>query len=391
MSTLTFYADLPVLDDFSATTDPDNYQSLPADWSVVAADIEDSTGAIAKGRYKAVNIVGVSIITAVQNIRKDLKIPSVFGGDGAILCIPVDIETQAREALASVIHIANVQYGLNLRAGIVPIDTIEKTGLRVLVSKHRMSSAYVQAAFAGGGVEYAEQLIKSEDENYRIKAATERDTADFSGLECRWDNVPSQHGETISLIVKAMHSDSNEQFRFYADVIELIRKIYGTDELSHPLHSEGLKLNIFSPLINLESRLKSRSGQFPFSLFVSMKIRLEMLLGGALMHFGLRTGDTEWGNYKQEVVENSDFKKFDGVLRHVLSGTSAQREKLCHELDKLYDKGECVYGIHRSDSALVTCLIENRSGEHYHFVDGANGGYAMAAAQMKNQLKGQPG
>jgi hypothetical protein len=35
---------------------------------------------------------------------------------------------------------------------------------------------------------------------------------------------------------------------------------------------------------------------------------------------------------------------------------------------------------------LMTCLIFKRQGEHVHFGDGAEGGYALAAQQMKEQL-----
>jgi len=71
----------------------------------------------------------------------------------------------------------------------------------------------------------------------------------------------------------------------------------------------------------------------------------------------------------------------------VISGSAEQRKKLSIYLEQRLQNGECVYGIHASDSALVTCMINNRSGEHFHFVDGSNGGYAMAALQMKKQLK----
>ncbi|MGK7928621.1 MAG: DUF3095 family protein [Spirulina sp.] len=40
-----------------------------------------------------------------------------------------------------------------------------------------------------------------------------------------------------------------------------------------------------------------------------------------------------------------------------------------------------------SERALMTCLVS--SGEDYHvgFIDGADGGYALAAKGMKQQLK----
>lgn len=50
-------------------------------------------GAIRSGLYKAVNILGVSVITAVVNVAKPLTIPYMFGGDGASLCIPPALVT----------------------------------------------------------------------------------------------------------------------------------------------------------------------------------------------------------------------------------------------------------------------------------------------------------
>ena len=87
------------------------------------------------------------------------------------------------------------------------------------------------------------------------------------------------------------------------------------------------------------------------------------------------------------MISNTDFKKFDGVLRQVISGTKRQREELDAYLKGKYVNKECVYGIHASNSALMTCMIDNRIGEHFHFIDAADGGYAIAALQMKEQIK----
>jgi hypothetical protein len=48
--------------------------------------------------------------------------------------------------------------------------------------------------------------------------------------------------------------------------------------------------------------------------------------------------------------------------------------------------GALFYGIQISDSALMTCMVFDRKDRHLHFVDGASGGYALAAKQMKSQL-----
>ena len=39
------------------------------------------------------------------------------------------------------------------------------------------------------------------------------------------------------------------------------------------------------------------------------------------------------------------------------------------------------------DRALMTCLVFEREGRQVHFVDGADGGYALAAKAMKARMK----
>ena len=69
-STGGFYKRVPAFRDIEGFTDPSRYQTLPADWRVVIADIRGSTKAIAEGRYKDVNMMGAACITAVLNALK---------------------------------------------------------------------------------------------------------------------------------------------------------------------------------------------------------------------------------------------------------------------------------------------------------------------------------
>jgi Protein of unknown function (DUF3095) len=46
--------------------------------------------------------------------------------------------------------------------------------------------------------------------------------------------------------------------------------------------------------------------------------------------------------------------------------------------------GTIRYGLHRQDAALMTCFTPSvTEGNHVHFIDGAGGGYAAAAAALK--------
>jgi len=51
--------------------------------------------------------------------------------------------------------------------------------------------------------------------------------------------------------------------------------------------------------------------------------------------------------------------------------------------------GEIVYGTHRSDAALMTCLLfDLKDSRHLHFIDGTDGGFTYAARGMKAQIAG---
>jgi hypothetical protein len=116
-----------------------------------------------------------------------------------------------------------------------------------------------------------------------------------------------------------------------------------------------------------------------------------VLIGWFLLRFGVRVGDTDWGTYKADLVANTDFRKFDGSLRLVLSGTAGQREELEGYLAQRRAAGRLAFGMHVARAAVMTCLIEERQGAHFHFVDGAGGGYAAAALQMKQSVARAPG
>ena len=389
MAAENFYSELPVLDDFSSITDLARYQALPDDWQLIVADITDSTRAVQTGLYKAVNTLGVSVITSIVNIARPLPVPYIFGGDGAILCIPAGLVPKARQALIATMILARQAYGLNLRAGIIPVHVINKAGLKTLVAKHRVSRFYVQAAFAGGGVEYAERLIKDEKAGavFRLHESDETPVADFTGLECRWDNVPSKHGEIIALIVKALASSIEKEAIIYDAIITRVRQIYGADDMCRPVYVDGLRNTLDGRILSHETRVRTFTRGMMASIMYLLKIRLQNVFGWIFMTFRFRVGGTPWGDYKKDLVANTDFKKFDGVLRAVLSGTMEQRQRLTDYLEDLYRKKECVYGIHTSDAALITCLISKHAGDHYHFVDAADGGYTLAATAMKDQLK----
>jgi hypothetical protein len=388
MTTENFYADLPVLENFADITHSENFCTVPNDWAVIITDIVDSTKAIELGRYKDINLLGACSIIVILNIVGDLEIPFIFGGDGASILIPPRFIQEAEFALLAVQKMAADEFDLVLRIGIVPIAAIN-SNYEIKIAKLRISENYDQAILRGGGISYATNLIKDKatTDLYSLKHQNLLAIADFSGLECRWQDIPTRHEEILSLIIFVTAPSQSQIDLLYREVINQIDRIYGQGTECHPVISENLQLAFRGKNLLSETRVfKASQSWFNQTLYL-WKLRLINILGLFLMTFNIKTGTFNWGDYKQIVSEATDFKKFDDVLRMVISGRTRQRQKLTNYLEKKFQEGRLVYGFHVSDRALMTCLVFERNGRQVHFVDGADGGYALAAKKMKERIK----
>jgi hypothetical protein len=392
MTNDTFYEDLPAIDRFADLSDTGVYHPLPDDWFVAVSDVKDSTGLIRTGRYKQVNLVGASTIMAILNLKKSFSIPFIFGGDGAALCIPASIVGETRQALLATRNMAQELYGIELRIGIVPVPFIREQGYDVLVARSRLSSSFTQAAFSGGGLQFAEECLKDPtvSERFAIAASIEP-KGDFTGLECRWQNIPSAHEEIVSLIVQAVGATNDERNMVYRGVLSAIGEIYGEDSQCHPVQEKKLRMAFREKYLAGESGIRSFAKGKWYRVKYWFSIRWSVVLGMVLMASNYRTKYTEWGTYKQRLIQNTDFKKFDDKVRQVLSGSVRQRERLEAYLSGLQKERKLVYGIHVASHALITCLLFNYQDAHVHLVDSNDGGYALAALQVKEQLKALDG
>jgi hypothetical protein len=87
----------------------------------------------------------------------------------------------------------------------------------------------------------------------------------------------------------------------------------------------------------------------------------------------------------RQLVENSDFRKYDDGLRMTLDCTPELAETLERKLAAA--DGVAAYGLHRQQAAMMTCFTPSPlRSDHVHFIDGAQGGYASAAAALKAKL-----
>lgn len=378
---LHFYRDLPVCTTFLDVARPEVYVDAPLDWVAVAADIRGSTEAVAAGRYRDVNLVGASVIVAVLNAVRGHDVPFVFGGDGATLLVPASFRGPVEAALRATRHMATVDFGLDLRIGCVPVADAVAAGFAVRVARVLMAVNYEQAMFTGGGLRWAEEQIKTPGTGYGLDRASPDDRADFSGLECRWRDIPSRHGETLALLVRAVDP---EDLGVYRAVLEHVEEIFGGSDASRPVSLHGLQPTFSPRHLARESRVQSRSALSRAGH--TLKIWAQQVLLVVFVRLDITTGTTYWPDYLRLLVETSDHRKYDDMLRLVLSATPEQNRRLEAYLEAGAVAGRLVYGLHTTDRAHMTCLVFERMGRQVHFIDAADGGYAMAARDLKRRL-----
>ncbi len=380
-----FYQSLKGFDRFSDLTDISHYTDAPADWHAVVTDIQGSTRAIEKGRYKDVNLAGAAVITSVLNATGDKTLPYAFGGDGATLLIPAYLAEKTQEALSAVAAKIRAGFGLELRAGSVPLQTLYDAGGWLKIAKFNLSPQMSQAVFQGTALGLAEKWLKTNDPRIQCPPAAGAGEPDLSGLKCRWQPIASRNGKVISVLVRTTDKHAQAPWVVYGEILQDIATIYPDFQMSNPAYLAGLDVSFSASDLGHEARLRG-NGQGVFkALWTFMLLAVNAF--NKILFLGKHSPVGGIGRkYLSEMSANSDSRKFDEMLRMVIDSTPEQKKSLEEVLARRRESGDIVYGLHASDKALMTCLVFSVDGNHVHFIDGADGGYALAAKEMKAQM-----
>lgn len=379
---------IPVFDHFQETLDFSKHMKVPSDWFVFVADVKNSTDAIQNGRYKQVNLVGASCIIGVINAARANDIPFIFGGDGATFLVPPHLKELTETTLVETSEMSEKNFGLTLRTGFVPVSQLYEYGYSLGIAKLRLSEKLTQTVISGNGLMGADGIIKNVVfRKHTISSKTQQrkseHSANYEGLECRWQPLKNTRGEMASLIVRCMLTDPIQIQKCYLEIMHFIDELYGNNP--NPIEYERLRLSTQFKDFETEGKIVY-FGKKNFSQLVRVASNfiLTQLTKRVLKHFLKAKVQT----YLNELSTCSDFRKFDGVLRMVLDSSPDQTKRLENYLNSCHLAGKLAYGIHRSENALLTCMIfERQASNHMHLVDGSDGGYALAALQMKRQIK----
>lgn len=375
--TLGFYAEIAGTQAFRDVLTRAAYHPVPDDWAVVITDVRGSTAAIEAGRYKDVNALGVGSIVAVRNALDDLDLPYVFGGDGATLLCPLARREELTAALQGLKRTSREAFALEMRAGIVPVSALQAAGAALEVARFSASEHASFAMFAGSGFGLAERWVKDPARAPDFEVADGAGEADFTGFECRWRPIVSRNGLVLSVLVDAIDLEVHRR------VLGQIEELLAGD--GRPVAEATLRLAPIGYPFDQESRLLGGAPGSDGYRQRQRRARAQAQIGAVLMKTGLSAGGFDGKRYRHEVIANTDFRKYDEMLRMVLDLTPMQRDAIRAFLETERAAGTLRYGLHESSEALMTCAIGSYAGDHIHFVDGAAGGYALAAKQLKAQ------
>ncbi|KAB1073679.1 DUF3095 family protein [Methylobacterium planeticum] len=373
------YADLPVLARFDDVLDEARFRPVPSGWTIGLCDIVGSTRAIGAGRYRAVNYAAAAVIAAMRNALPDTEIPFVFGGDGASFLLAPGEERVAAPVLSACITFVRERLDLDLRAALIPVRTVREAGHDVRVARYAPSPDVAYAMIRGGGLAWAEAALKGGLN--ALPAAPPGTEPDLTGLSCRFEASRAQNGLILSLIVvPRAGGDAAALRRTLAAVIGLVQ---ADPRLGRPLPEAGPDLGWRPGAVALRP---ARGGHLRDLLARGRR------LAGALASFlafrvRLSVPGFSAPTYLRELVANADYRKYDDGLRMTIDATPETARAIEARLAQAEADGLLHYGLVRQGSAVVTCFTPDRLGSgHVHFVDGGEGGYAGAAAQLKRKL-----
>jgi hypothetical protein len=383
--TSDFYARLPTIASFSDAVHPENHTALPDGWIVGFTDVVGSTKAIEQGRYKAVNMVGAGAIAAVSNAIGRRPFPFLFGGDGASFAIRPEDADAASCALQAMAAYSQSDFDLELRVAMAPVEAIRTARADVRVGRYEAAPDCVYAMFSGGGLSWLGDTVKAG--TYLLPPAADGARPDLSGLTCRWGLAPARHGLILSAIIAPQGTDP----RFGVLVDELIALASTLENAGSPVSMQTLEPGPAAQAIELEALSTTSMDAWP------ARMRSAALYWFNYIAWRLRpsAGGRDMNVYMESLATNADFRKFDDVLHLTLDCSPAFAAEFERRLAGASDYAK--YGTFSQRNALLTCFVlsndmigrpvRQSTGRlaHIHFIDGASGGYAMAAKAMKGR------
>lgn len=376
---LNFFDGVPGFTNFEQSFQSENYRDVPDEMILVLTDVVGSTKAIESGNYKEVNTIGAATLAAIQNGMGKERFAFVFGGDGSTALIPPHAREAVERELNGLRNVSTSQFQLELRVALIPTSEIVARGGNLRLSKFILDGGYPLAVFRGGGLTLAESLLKKSEE-FLLPSLSSKET-DLRSLSCRWQTIVSPYGNVVSLLLYVPQDSDMVYLNFYEDFTHVLSI---PKAKMNPVTRKGLRYRTLTELLGADWRYQR-------SFFSLIARALDSILARIIFGWGLVNWIQPLRHYVDATPAHCDYRKVDDMLRMIFSCPPEDLPNI-RKLCERYREDEGVfYGIHASENALMTCYVPSfGDGEHIHFIDGGSGGYAMAAKELKEQMKGYP-
>lgn len=374
---LDFYSKLNPVSKFRDVTRDTSYHPVPEDWWVVITDVVNSTTAITKGKYKEVNTAGAVAIVALANQGLYTYVPVIFGGDGITLLTPPEFLGSIKDIFHCTRNFVKDGFDLDLRVGLVSVSEIRQAGFTLMAGKFSENNPFQQAIFLGDGFDFAEKLIKSGDKKYLLSEDhTPHLKADYSGFTCPFRDVKSEQGNILSLIIKKGKNSTS-----YEKMMDNLLDLLGNEKDYYPVSFKNVNMGVTASELSAWTTVAAGKNK-------GIKYNLLGIFHTIMTRIYSLTIDTMRKEFAKTLPLFSDYRKFDSALKMVVSCTPQKSEELKNWLEKKESEGEIIFGVHESNSSLLTCLFNGKKGAgELHLIDGSNGGYALAAKALKEKLQ----
>ncbi len=213
--------------------------------------------------------------------------------------MPADYRAKAIAVLQQVMAFAQSDLNLTLRAGLLSVHEIRANQLDVRTARYAASEHATYSMFSGGGLRWAEREIKKG--RYAVERVDTASKPDLTGLSCDWLPIPNEHGIILSLLVEPCGNTDSEAFSVLA---KRVLAVFDADRRQgHPVPKDGPVPKRPEAYIDSESR--------------------------------------------SEIASNSDFRKYDDLLRLTLDCSEDQADAVEAILVDAADCSEIEYGMHR--------------------------------------------
>jgi hypothetical protein len=280
---------------------------------------------------------------------------------------------------------ARLGFQFELRCGLVPLSELVSAGVSLETTSFELTPGVGIPLFRGGALALADQWVKDPARRSRYEVTVDElenaPDANFSGLECRWKPIPSEKGQIMTVILQFSAHTPPDRARA---LIQALGRAAGWRKGKPTIKRSQLQLAVRPSQLNAESQvLTAGLPRLLTRMRATLFAGLSLLAGRLLYAFPVIR---PWKTYFEGVRIQVDDRKYDDVVRAVIDLSEKDWLALEQLLTQAQSEGWLQYGAHRSKEMLMTCMVFDREQGHLHFIDGADGGYDLAAKQLKAAL-----